>query len=67
MKTLTLISQDIHCESCANSIQKAVGAVAGVTSVHVDVASQTATITYDDPATEQQVRAAMEDAGFDLQ
>jgi copper chaperone CopZ len=66
MKQITLKSADIHCDSCANSIRNSVGRVNGVSAVEVDITSQTATITYGEPATETQIRETMEDAGFDI-
>jgi len=67
MKQITLKSNDIHCDACANSIVNTVGKVIGVENVAVDVDSQTATVYFDSPATEQQVREAMTDAGFDIE
>jgi copper chaperone CopZ len=66
MKTITLKSADIHCDACANSIKNTVGKLNGVESVDVNVAEQTTTINFDDPATVAQVRESMEDAGFDI-
>jgi len=66
MKTITLKSADIHCDACATSIKNTVGSLDGVTGIDVDVAGQTATISFDAPATEQQVRETMEEAGFDI-
>ena len=66
MKHITLTSADIHCESCATSIRNTVGNLDGVESVDVDVAAQTVEVTFDEPATEQNIRSTMEDAGFDI-
>jgi len=66
MKQITLKSNDINCDACAASIKNTVGKVEGVESVEVDVAGQTARVTFDEPATEEQIRDSMADAGFDI-
>jgi copper chaperone CopZ len=66
MKQITLKSADIHCDACATSIKNTVGKLNGVESVDVKVPEQTTTITFDEPATEAQVRETMTDAGFDI-
>lgn len=66
MPTLVLDSPDIHCESCAERATKAATSVTGVVKVDVDVPTQRVTVEYDAPATEDAVRGALEDAGFEV-
>ena len=66
MNTITFKSSDIHCSACAASIQNALGMVDGVQKVDVDLSNQTATIEFDPPATEDTVRAAFVEAGFEI-
>jgi Cu+-exporting ATPase len=67
MNTITLKSQDIHCASCAASIEKVVGALEGVRKVEVDIDGQAATVQFEPPATTDSISSAMEEAGFDVQ
>jgi len=66
MKSITLKSADIHCDACANSIQKTVGKLIGIENIAVDVAAQTVTVDFDSPVTEDQIKETMTDAGFDV-
>ncbi|MEO7454537.1 MAG: heavy-metal-associated domain-containing protein [Fimbriimonadales bacterium] len=66
MKTITLKSADIHCDACANSIRNTVGKLVGVEHLAVDVVAQCVTVHYDSPVTEEQIKATMADAGFDV-
>lgn len=66
MPTTVLNSPDIHCESCAERVTKAAGNVPGVTNVRVEIEAQRVTVEYNDPATEDAVRSALEDAGFEV-
>lgn len=66
MPTLILTSPDIHCEGCAERATKAATSVAGVVKVDVEVPTQRVTVEYDAPATEDAVRGALEDAGFEV-
>lgn len=66
MPTIVLNSPDIHCEGCAERVTKAAGAVAGVQNVSVEIPEQRVTVEYDSPATDDAVRSALEDAGFEV-
>lgn len=66
MRSIVLNSPDIHCESCAERVTKAAAGVAGVLKVDVDVPTQRVTVEYDAPATDDAVRSALEDAGFEV-
>jgi copper chaperone CopZ len=66
MNTITLTSSDIHCDSCAASIRKAVSAVEGVQSVDVDVTAQIVRVEFAQPADESKIIAAVDEAGFEV-
>ena len=53
------------CDHCARSVSAEVGALAGVTEVHVDLPSGQVTVTSEGLATSQ-VRGAVEEAGYQL-
>jgi copper chaperone CopZ len=54
---------DISCDHCKSAIEGAVGGVAGVEQVTVDVAAKTVTVSGGDDAA---IRAAIDDAGYDV-
>ena len=66
MNTITLKSSDIHCASCAASIESVVGKLEGVQAVTVDVGNQTATVEFTSPTSEAEIKSAVEDAGFEI-
>lgn len=55
---------DISCDHCKNAIEGAVGTLDGVNSVAVDVEARR--VTVDGAATDGSIRAAIEEAGYDV-
>jgi copper chaperone len=66
MSTTTLLVDGMTCDHCVSSIRKSVGEVEGVSDVSVDLASGQVTVTADGAPDQDALRAAVEDAGFDL-
>lgn len=66
MATVTLSVPEIHCGHCKASIESAVRPLDGVTSATVDVDSRTVDVDFDPPASLDEIRAAIVDAGFDV-
>ena len=64
--TTTLLVDGMTCDHCVASIRKAVGGVDGVTDVAVDLPSGQVTVTADTAPDQEALRAAVEDAGYDL-
>ena len=64
MKTTTLTAPDIECEGCANSIKKSVGTLGGVREIQVDIDAKKITVAHDDETMPDQIKAAVEKAGF---
>jgi copper ion binding protein len=64
--TTTLLVDGMTCDHCVSSIRTAVGQVDGVTDVAVDLASGQVTVVADTAPDDAALRAAVEDAGFDL-
>lgn len=63
MSEIVLSVPRMHCDHCVRAIRQEVGAVAGVTAVHVDLAARTVRVLgTDDTAA---VRAAIEEAGYE--
>ena len=54
------------CDHCVAAIRSAVGQVDGVTDVAVDLPSGEVTVTADTAPDRDALRAAVEDAGYDL-
>lgn len=56
---------DIECDGCANSIQRALGRLAGVQSVQVDVTEKRVSVEYESAnVTAEAIRSRLEQAGF---
>ncbi|MFB4316493.1 heavy-metal-associated domain-containing protein [Actinomadura sp. 21ATH] len=66
MSTATYTVAGMTCGHCVNSVKEEVGQVSGVSAVDVDLASGKVTVTSDAPLDEAQVRAAVEEAGYEL-
>ena len=56
----------MSCQHCIDSVTAEVGRIGGVQQVDVDLAAGTATVTSAEPLALEQVRAAVDEAGFDL-
>lgn len=54
------------CGHCVNSVQAEVSQIPGVGEVQVDLASGTVTVTSGAPLDEAAVRAAVDEAGYEL-
>jgi copper chaperone CopZ len=64
MNTLTVKANDISCSHCVHTIQSEVGEVAGVKNVVANEQTKLVTITYDQPATEQQLKELLAEIGY---
>ncbi|MFY1626387.1 heavy-metal-associated domain-containing protein [Micromonospora sp. WMMD723] len=54
------------CGHCVSAVSAEVGALDGVTDVQVDLASGRVAVTSDRPLDTASVRAAVDEAGYDL-
>ncbi|MFI6758029.1 heavy-metal-associated domain-containing protein [Micromonospora sp. NPDC050417] len=54
------------CGHCVASVQTEVGALPGVHEVRVDLATGAVTVSSDQPLDETAVRAAVDEAGYNL-
>ena len=64
MKTLTYSIPNISCGHCVHTIQSEVGELAGVMSVVADQNKQIATIMFDSPATEEQIKKLLAEIDY---
>ncbi|MFC5177532.1 heavy-metal-associated domain-containing protein [Nocardioides taihuensis] len=54
------------CDHCARAVRQEVGALPGVTAVHVEVATGDVTVTSDRPLARDEVAGAVDEAGYQL-
>ena len=66
MSTETYTVTGMTCGHCVSSVTEEVTELAGVTDVQVDLDSGRLTVTADPPLGEPAVRAAVEEAGYQL-
>jgi copper chaperone len=66
MTTSTYTVNGMTCGHCVESVSSEVGQVPGVSDVSVDLASGRVTVTSEQPVDDAAVRAAVEEAGYEL-
>ena len=64
MTTVTYSIPNISCGHCVHTIQSEVGDLAGVKSVVASADAKQATITFDTPATEDQIKALLAEINY---
>ncbi|MGY1690988.1 heavy-metal-associated domain-containing protein [Geodermatophilus sp. SYSU D01105] len=66
MSTATYTVVGMTCGHCVSAVTEEVSAVPGVTAVDVDLATGGLTVTSSEPVDQQAVRAAVEEAGYEV-
>ena len=66
MTTATYTVTGMTCGHCVSAVTEEVTQVPGVTAVDVDLASGRLTVTSDDPVADEAVRAAVDEAGYEV-
>ena len=66
MTTATYTVTGMTCGHCVNAVTEEVTTVPGVTAVDVDLASGALTVTSEQPVDDDAVRAAVEEAGYEV-
>ncbi|MDR1630567.1 MAG: copper ion binding protein [Oscillospiraceae bacterium] len=67
MKTSVIKVEGMSCQHCVKAVEGAVGALAGVASVSVDLLAKTATVTHDPvKAPLELIKTEIEDQGYDV-
>jgi len=64
MTTLTVKAPNISCGHCVHTIEEEVGELAGVKSVQAQEDSKVVTVTFETPATTEQIEALMAEIGY---
>ncbi len=65
--TTTVVTPDITCSGCAGSIKNALGKMAGIKQIEVDVSSKTVVIEHDADISRAQIEAKLDDIGFPVE
>ncbi|RMF40864.1 MAG: copper chaperone [Anaerolineae bacterium] len=64
MTTVTYSIPNISCNHCVHTIKTEVSDLAGVQSVEASAETKTATITFEAPATEEQIKALLAEINY---
>ena len=65
MESTTLVAPDISCEHCQHAIEGALGNVAGVNAVNVDIPTKSVHINYDpQKVTLGKIEEVLDDTGY---
>lgn len=66
MTTSTYTVTGMTCQHCAGAVKEELGRIAGVTDVDVDLPSGTVTVVSELPVADADVRAMVDEAGYEL-
>ncbi|NLU79825.1 heavy-metal-associated domain-containing protein [Micromonospora sp. HNM0581] len=66
MVSATYQVQGMTCGHCVDAVSTEIGALEGVEDVQVDLAAGQVTVTSDQPLSDDAVRAAVDEAGYEL-
>ncbi|MGY1948717.1 heavy-metal-associated domain-containing protein [Nocardia asiatica] len=66
MSITTVTVSGMTCSHCVSSVSEEIGAITGVTSVDVDLASGRVTIDSEGPVERDAIAAAVDEAGYKL-
>jgi copper ion binding protein len=66
MASNTYQVQGMTCGHCVSAVSSEIGRLAGVSGVTVDLSTGKVTVTADQPLDDDAVRAAVEEAGYEL-
>ena len=65
MESTTFVAPDISCEHCQHAIEGAVGTLAGVSNVQVDIPTKSVHINYDpQKVTLAKIEEVLDDTGY---
>lgn len=64
MTSKTFVVPNISCSHCTHTIEMELGDLVGVEQVKADEATKQVTVTYDEPATWEQIVATLEEINY---
>jgi Cu+-exporting ATPase len=56
----------MHCASCVNVLERAIGKIDGVSDVNVNLATEKAAVTFSNKVEDEKVKEAVQNAGYSL-
>lgn len=66
MNRRTFSVSDMACEGCSETVENALGALGGVSRAEADHENDTVDVVVDDGVADEELRAAIENAGYDV-
>ncbi len=66
MTTATYTVKGMTCDHCVRAVTQEVSGISGVENVDVDLASGRVTVSSEAPVADDAIRAAVDEAGFEL-
>ncbi len=67
MKTSTLNVEGMSCDHCVTAIKKTVGAIQGVEDVDINLKEGTVSVQHGDGVNVEQLKEAIQGAGYDVE
>ena len=64
MTTKTYLIPNISCNHCVHTIKSEVSEIPGVKSVEADPVTKKATITFEEPATEEKIKSVLAEINY---
>lgn len=64
MESKTFTVPAIHCGHCTHTIEMELGEMEGVTAVHADQGSKQVTVSWQEPATWEKIRALLAEINY---
>lgn len=64
MQTITYHISNISCGHCVHTIKMEIGEIQGVSSVDASADHKTATVTFEEPATDKQIREVLSEINY---
>lgn len=66
MATTSYEVTGMTCDHCATAVREEIGQIAGVTGIQVELATGQVTVASEAPLDDADVKAAVEEAGYEL-
>ena len=64
MTTVTYSIPNISCNHCVHTVKTEIGEIQGVSSVEADAVSKQATVTFNPPATEEEIKSVLNEINY---
>ena len=64
MTTVTYSIPNISCTHCVHTVKTEIGEIQGVSLVEADAVSKQATVTFNPPATEEEIKSVLNEINY---